>query len=150
LRVVIQRVRSASVSIAGEKISSIDEGLLILLGVRQGDHADDARYLAEKTANLRIFEDEPGKMNLSVMDTGGKALVVSQFTLYADTRKGRRPGFSDAAAPEIANELYELFCNALSDKGIAVVTGRFAAMMDVALINCGPVTIIIESEQRNR
>lgn len=148
MRVVIQRVKNASVQVDGDKISQIGPGLLLLLGVRHGDTEEDARYLAEKTANLRIFEDDAGKMNLSVLDTGGEILVVSQFTLYADTRKGRRPGFSEAAMPGEAERLYEYFCRELADRGLSVSTGRFAAMMDVNLVNHGPVTIIIDSEQR--
>lgn len=148
MRVVLQRVKNASVQVDGEIISQIGPGLLILLGVQHGDTEEDARYLVEKTANLRIFEDEAGKMNLSVLDTGGEALVVSQFTLYADTRKGRRPSFTGAALPEEAKRLYEFFCRELAARGLAVSTGRFAATMEVALVNHGPVTIIIDSEQR--
>jgi D-tyrosyl-tRNA(Tyr) deacylase len=148
MRVVIQRVSQARVDVAGETTGQIGQGLLILLGVQPGDNDEDMQYLADKTANLRIFEDEAGKMNLSLSDIGGEALVVSQFTLFADTRKGRRPGFSGAAGPEVAEPLYEKFCRALQAQGIAVATGRFGAMMDVSLVNQGPVTIMIDSEQR--
>lgn len=148
MRVVIQRVSTARVEVAGETVGSIGKGLLLLLGVKPGDNEDDVRYLIEKTIHLRIFEDDDGKMNLSLLDIGGEALVVSQFTLYADTRKGRRPGFSDAAGPGVAEPLYENFCALLRAKGIPVSTGRFGAMMSVSLVNQGPVTIIIDSEQK--
>jgi D-tyrosyl-tRNA(Tyr) deacylase len=148
MRVVIQRVTSAQVDVGGETTGKIGQGMLILLGVQPGDTLEDVKYLTEKTSNLRIFEDEAGKMNLSLLDAGGEALVVSQFTLYADTRKGRRPGFSTAAGPELAEPLYEEFCQALAALGVGVATGRFGAMMDVSLVNHGPVTIIIDSEQR--
>ena len=149
MRVVIQRVTSAKVDVAGETTGQIGRGVLILLGVSPEDSQDDLTYLAEKTSNLRIFADDTGKMNLSLLDIAGEALVVSQFTLYADTRKGRRPGFSGAADPELADSLYEEFCQALRTLGITVATGRFGAMMDVSLTNQGPVTIIIDSEQKN-
>lgn len=148
MRAVIQRVSSARVEVGGAVTGEIGAGLLVLLGVRRGDTPADARYLAEKIAYLRIFADEDGKMNLSVLEAGGSALVVSQFTLYADTRKGRRPGFSEAAAPAEAETLYQLFCRELAGLGVPVSTGRFAAMMDVFLVNRGPVTIVIDSEQR--
>lgn len=148
MRVVIQRVTSAQVDVEGETTGKIGKGMLILLGMLPGDTLDDVKYLTAKISNLRIFEDEAGKMNRSLLDTGGEALVVSQFTLYADTRKGRRPGFSTAAGPELAEPLYQGFCQALTAQGVAVATGRFGAMMDVALVNHGPVTIIIDSEQR--
>ncbi|MCW3491272.1 D-aminoacyl-tRNA deacylase [Dethiobacter alkaliphilus] len=150
MRVVIQRVSSARVDVDGETTGKINRGFLILLGVSPEDNEDDIAYLAEKTVNLRIFEDDAGKMNLSLLDIAGEALVVSQFTLYADTRKGRRPGFSGAAAPDLAQQLYEKFCEELRVRGITVATGRFGAMMDVSLTNHGPVTIIIDSEQRSK
>ncbi len=145
MKAVIQRVKESSVSVQGEIIGSIKRGLLILLGIAKGDQKTEADYLSEKVANLRIFEDENGKMNLSLLETGGEALVISQFTLLGDCRKGRRPSFIAAAEPEDANLLYEYFANRLEDKGISVQTGKFRAMMDVALINDGPVTLIVES-----
>jgi D-tyrosyl-tRNA(Tyr) deacylase len=145
MKAVIQRVKESSVSIESEIISSIKRGLLILLGVAKGDQKAEADYLSEKVANLRIFEDENGKMNRSILETGGEALVVSQFTLLGDCRKGRRPSFIAAAKPEDANALYEYFANRLEDKGISVQKGKFQAMMDVALVNDGPVTLIVES-----
>ena len=145
MKAVIQRVKKSSVSIEGEIIGSIKRGLLILLGVAKGDQKAEADYLSEKVANLRIFEDENGKMNRSLLETGGEALVVSQFTLLGDCRKGRRPSFIAAAEPEDANVLYEYFANRLEDKGISVQKGKFRAMMDVALVNDGPVTLIVES-----
>jgi D-tyrosyl-tRNA(Tyr) deacylase len=147
MRIVIQRVSSAKVDVAGETVGAIGRGMLILLGVQPGDSEEDIRYLTVKAANLRIFEDEDEKMNLSLLDIAGEVLIVSQFTLYADTRKGRRPGFSDAAAPGLAEPLYEKFCASLNDLGITVATGRFGAMMDVSLVNQGPVTIIMDSNQ---
>ncbi len=150
MRIVIQRVSTAGVEVDGQVCGEIKRGLLILLGVRHGDNEEDALYLAEKAARLRIFEDEEGKMNLSVLDMAGGALVVSQFTLYADTKRGRRPGFSEAAHPVLAERLYNFFIKTLSDLGVPVAAGRFAAMMDVSLVNRGPVTIIIDSEQREK
>jgi D-aminoacyl-tRNA deacylase len=147
MRVVVQRVSKAWVEVDGETVGEIGNGLLILLGVQPGDSESDIRYLAEKTANLRVFEDDAGKMNLSLLDCEGQALVVSQFTLYADTSRGRRPGFSGAAGPELAEPLYEKFSAALRSMGITVANGRFGAMMDVSLINHGPVTIIMDSPQ---
>jgi len=145
MKAVIQRVKESSVSIENEIIGSIKRGLLILLGVAKGDQKAEADYLSEKVANLRIFEDENGKMNRSLLETGGEALVISQFTLLGDCRKGRRPSFIAAAEPEDANLLYEYFANRLGDKGISVQKGKFRAMMDVALVNDGPVTLIVES-----
>jgi len=150
MRIVLQRVSSAKVETGGEVVGEIGAGLLLLLGVRPGDGEEDIAYLVEKTVNLRIFADQEGKMNLSLLDIGGAVLVVSQFTLYADTRKGRRPGFSGAAGPETAEPLYRRFCSALEARGVAVATGRFGAMMDVSLTNQGPVTIIIDSGQREK
>lgn len=145
MRIVLQRVKSASVTVAGEEISSIGSGLLLLVGVAQDDGKTEADWLAEKVAGLRIFNDACGKMNLSVQDTGGEVLAVSQFTLLADTRKGKRPSFIKAAAPEEAEPLFDYFRERLRASGVASVkTGRFGAMMDVALVNDGPVTIVLE------
>lgn len=146
MRAVLQRVLKASVSVDGSVIGKIDRGLMILVGVGEGDTEDDARRLAEKSAKLRIFEDEAGKMNLSLEDTHKAALVVSQFTLLADCKKGRRPSFVKAAAPEEAERLYDLFVTALAVRGIKVETGRFRANMLVDIANDGPVTIILESD----
>jgi len=145
MRAVLQRVARASVTVAGEVVGRIEGGWLVLLGVGQGDGAAEAAYLADKTLNLRAFPDADGKMNLSVRDTGGAALVVSQFTLYGDCRKGRRPGFTDAAPPDMANELYRTYCDALRAGGLRVETGRFQAHMDVELLNDGPVTFLLDS-----
>lgn len=148
MRVLVQRVRSAAVDIDGETVGRIAAGLLIFVGVTAGDTAADARFLADKCVNLRIFKDEAGKMNLSLADTGGEALIVSQFTLYGDARKGRRPSFTAAAGPETAIPLYEAFVAAVKASGIGVATGRFGAEMQISLCNDGPVTLIIESEKR--
>ncbi|MCL6573400.1 MAG: D-tyrosyl-tRNA(Tyr) deacylase [Bacillus sp. (in: Bacteria)] len=145
MRVVVQRSKSAYVAVAGEVIGRISKGLVLLVGVTHRDTEEDAVYLAEKIANLRIFEDEGALMNLSLLDVGGEILSVSQFTLYGDCRKGRRPNFMAAARPEQAQQLYELFNRLLREKGITVETGRFGAMMDVELTNDGPVTIIVDS-----
>jgi D-tyrosyl-tRNA(Tyr) deacylase len=145
MRAVIQRVKQSSVKTNDEIVGQIGQGLLVLLGVAKGDSAEDADYLANKIINLRIFEDEDGKMNRSLLETGGELLAVSQFTLLADCRKGRRPSFIAAAEPEKANELYQKFVDGVRQKGVEVKTGRFRAMMEVALINDGPVTVIIES-----
>lgn len=154
MRAVIQRVSEASVTVEGRVVGAIGQGLLILLGVGAGDGEAEAKLLAEKSANLRIFADDEGRFNRSLLDTGGEALVVSQFTLYADTRRGRRPSFSDAAPPEIAAPLVDAFANELRRLGIVVSTGQFGAMMQVALVNDGPVTILLDSatfrEPRNR
>jgi len=145
MRIVLQRVREASVTVAGEGISVIGPGLLLLVGVAHGDSEPEADWLAEKIAGLRIMADEEGKMNHSVTDIGGAVLAVSQFTLLADTRKGRRPSFVGAAPPEEATRLFDYFCGRLWAAGVAQVeTGRFGAMMDVALVNDGPVTIVLE------
>ncbi|MBQ7525025.1 MAG: D-tyrosyl-tRNA(Tyr) deacylase [Abditibacteriota bacterium] len=141
---VIQRVLSASVTIDGEEHSAIGKGLLVLLGVKKGDTSAEAKYLADKTADLRIFEDDAGKMNLSVSDIGGEITVVSQFTLLADCSKGRRPAFTDAAPPPEAIPLYEEYISLLREKGFDVQTGVFGADMLVSLRNDGPVTIILE------
>lgn len=145
MRAVVQRVRESSVKSGGEVISRIGKGLLVLLGVAQEDSSSDAEYLAAKISNLRIFEDDDGKMNRSLLDTGGDMLVVSQFTLLADCRRGRRPSFTAAAEPAKANELYEYFIDQVLRLGITVASGRFRAMMAVALVNDGPVTLILES-----
>ena len=145
MRAVIQRVKKSSVSVNNEIINEIGPGLLVLLGIAKEDDTNDAEYLANKITNLRIFEDENNKMNRSLLETSGEMLVVSQFTLLGDCRKGRRPSFVDAAEPEAANELYEQFVKKVEQRGITVKTGRFRAMMDVFLINDGPVTLILES-----
>ncbi|MEE8552389.1 MAG: D-aminoacyl-tRNA deacylase [Desulfobacterales bacterium] len=145
MRAVTQRVKESSVSVNNEIIGKIGSGLMVLLGVAETDMAEDADYLADKIVNLRIFEDENHKMNRSLLDIGGEMLVVSQFTLLADCRKGRRPSFVHAAGPNKANELYERFVEQVRQKGVNVATGRFRAMMDVSLINDGPVTLIVES-----
>jgi len=146
MRAVIQRVKESSVTVKNEIIGKIGRGLLVLLGVANEDKADDAEYLADKIANLRIFEDDKGKMNRSLLETGGEMIVVSQFTLLGDCRKGRRPSFMNAADPEKANKLYEHFVKEVRQKGVSVKTGRFRAMMEVSLINAGPVTIILENK----
>ena len=148
MRVVVQRSKKASVTVDGEITGQIKSGLVILVGVTHDDKEADAAYLSDKIANLRIFEDAAGKMNLSLLDVGGQILSVSQFTLYGDCRNGRRPSFIDAARPEQAIELYETFNRFLREKGIQVETGRFGAMMDVALTNDGPVTLIIDSKDK--
>ena len=144
MRALLQRVSRASVTVDQQTISAIGNGLLILLGVGHGDGEEQAKFLAEKIANLRIFEDEQGKTNLSILDVKGEAIVVSQFTLYGDARKGRRPSFIDAARPELAIPLYERFIQCLRDTGLRVETGEFGAMMDVDLVNDGPVTLWLE------
>ncbi len=145
MRVVIQRVQEASVSVDGQVVGQIGRGMAILVGVTHGDDEGDARFLAQKVATLRIFEDAEGKFNLSALDVGGAALVVSQFTLYADTRRGRRPDFIDAARPEVAEPLIDKFVDLLRAQGLTVATGQFRAKMLVKIANDGPVTIIIDS-----
>ena len=145
MRAVIQRIKESLVRTENQVIGQTGSGLLVLLGVAQGDSPTDADYLVNKIANLRIFEDQKGKMNRSLLETGGEMMVVSQFTLIADCRKGRRPSFVEAAGPEVAAGLYEYFVKQVRSLGITVATGRFRAMMEVALINEGPVTIILES-----
>jgi D-tyrosyl-tRNA(Tyr) deacylase len=147
MRVVLQRSKAAKVVVADQVIGQIDSGLVLLVGITHGDTIDDAVYLADKIVNLRIFEDENEKMNHSLLDVGGSILSVSQFTLYGDSRKGRRPNFMDAARPEEANELYEAFNEELRKKGVHTETGQFGAMMDVQLTNDGPVTLILESKK---
>ena len=149
LKAIIQRVSSASVSVDNTQISSINNGFLILLGVQQGDDEKDLEYLVNKTAGMRIFKDDKQHMNLSIQDVKGEALVVSQFTLCADTHKGRRPSFIHAAQPEIAEQMYQQFCEQLKVAGVPVQTGKFGAMMGVSLINDGPVTIILDSRDKN-
>ena len=146
MRAVIQRIKESSVKTGNQIIGRTGSGLLVLLGVAKGDSPSDADYLVNKIANLRIFEDEKGKMNRSLLETGGEMMVVSQFTLLADCRKGRRPSFVKAAEPEVACELYEYFVKQIRSLRITVATGRFKAMMEVALINEGPVTIILETQ----
>ena len=146
MRIVVQRSKAASVTVAGEVTGQITNGLVLLVGVTHDDNEEDAAYLADKIVNLRIFEDEAEKMNLSLKDVGGQILSVSQFTLYGDCRKGRRPNFMEAAKPEHAVKIYDAFNRMLREKGVHVETGRFGAMMDVALVNDGPVTLIIESK----
>lgn len=145
MRAVIQRVREASVSVDGEIIGAIGAGLVILVGVTHGDDENAARWLAQKISTLRIFEDDSGKFNLSMLDIHAAALIVSQFTLYADARRGRRPDFIDAARPEIAEPLIERFVVFLREQGLQVETGKFQARMLVTLVNDGPVTIILDS-----
>jgi D-aminoacyl-tRNA deacylase len=144
MRIVLQRVRWGRVSVDGEMVAEIGSGMVILLGIAPKDGEEQARWLAEKVANLRIFEDEAGKLNRSLLETGGSALVVSQFTLYADSRKGRRPSFTDAALPEIAEPLVRRFADLLRQQGIPAQTGEFGAHMLVEIANDGPVTIILE------
>ena len=146
MRIVLQRVRSGRVSVAGHTVAEIGKGVVILLGIGPSDGEDQVRTLAEKAANLRIFEDEQGKMNHSVIEANGEALVVSQFTLYADTRKGRRPSFTDAALPEIARPLVDRFAELLAAQGVPTQTGKFGAHMLVEIANDGPVTILIERD----
>jgi D-tyrosyl-tRNA(Tyr) deacylase len=147
MKAVIQRVTTASVTVDGEVVSSIEKGYMLLLGVMKGDTEKEAELLARKTASLRVFEDENGKMNLSVNDVGGEILVVSQFTLCADCKKGNRPSFTPSEAPERANELYELFCSKLKEYGVSrVEKGIFGADMKVSLVNDGPVTIFFDTD----
>jgi len=147
MRAVIQRVAEAAVRVDGQVVGQVGPGLLVLLGVGQGDEESDADYLAEKVLHLRIFPDEAGQMNLSVLDTRGELLAVSQFTLYGDTRRGRRPGYSSAAAPAEANRLYRRFVERLKESGLRVEEGVFRAMMDVSLVNRGPVTLLLDSRR---
>jgi D-tyrosyl-tRNA(Tyr) deacylase len=146
MRIVVQRSKNASVTVNEKVIGEIEKGLVLLVGVTHDDTIDDANYLADKIVNLRIFEDGNGKMNLSLLDVGGSILSISQFTLYGDCRKGRRPNFMAAAKPEQALNLYQYFNQVLSEKNVVVETGEFGAEMDVALINDGPVTLILDSK----
>jgi D-tyrosyl-tRNA(Tyr) deacylase len=147
MRAVVQRVTRASVKVEEELTGEIGHGLLVLLGVAQEDTEADADYLAEKIAGLRIFEDDAGKMNLSVINAGGSVLAVSQFTLFGDVRRGKRPSFDEAARPERARQLYEYFVERVRAAGLRCETGRFQAMMDVELVNNGPVTILLDSKK---
>ena len=146
MKAVVQRVSKGAVEVGDEVTGAIDKGLLVLLGVARGDTEKEAKYMADKISGLRIFEDEAGKMNLSLKDIGGGMLVVSQFTLLGDCRKGRRPSFVEAAPPEEADRLYENFIDAVRFNGVPVETGRFQTHMNVSLINDGPVTLIVESK----
>jgi D-tyrosyl-tRNA(Tyr) deacylase len=147
MRAVVQRVSEAAVRVEGTVVGRIGPGLAVLLGVGKGDAVSDADYLADKVANLRILDDQAGQMNRSILDTGGHVLVVSQFTLYGDARRGRRPGWSDAAPPEEAKRLYERFVEGLRGLGLTVETGVFRAMMQVTLVNEGPVTLLLDSRR---
>ncbi len=147
MQALIQRVQKASVTIDNQVVGRINKGLVILLGVKNGDTEAEIPYLAEKCINLRIFEDDAGKMNRSGLEVGAEYLIISQFTLYADTRHGRRPGFSDAAPPEISRPLYDKFVAFLKDKGLTVATGEFGAYMLVEIHNDGPVTLTIRSKK---
>lgn len=147
MRAVIQRVSRGSVLVDGEEIGAIGSGLVILLGVHRDDNTEDGKYLARKIVNLRIFSDENGKMNRSLLDVGGQALIVSQFTLWGDTRKGRRPSFIKAAEPDQAEKLYQNFVSEMNRQNITTATGEFGAMMELALINEGPVTLILDSRK---
>jgi D-aminoacyl-tRNA deacylase len=148
MKAVIQRVSSANVVVEGKIVGEIERGFLVLLGVKRGDTQEDAAYLARKIARLRVFNDEAGKMNLSLEQVGGAVLAVSQFTLYADTRDGNRPGFSQAASPDDGNRLYKTFCEMLRNENLEVQTGIFQTEMKVSLVNDGPVTIVIDSSER--
>ena len=147
MRVVVQRVTEACVEVAGKPVGEIGAGLLVLLGVARDDTRADADYLADKIVNLRVFDDDEGKMNRSLSESGGAVLVVSQFTLYGDVRRGRRPSYSDAAEPEKANQLYEYFVERVRSAAVKVETGIFQAMMNVSLTNDGPVTILLDSRK---
>ncbi|RNA68754.1 D-aminoacyl-tRNA deacylase [Alteribacter keqinensis] len=147
MRIVVQRSKEGRVVVDGEVTGKIDKGLMLLVGVTHEDTEEDVIFCADKVSHLRIFEDEKGKMNNSVIDAGGEILSVSQFTLYGDCRKGRRPNFMGAAKPDQANELYEAFNNRLKNNGLHVETGVFGAMMDVSFTNDGPVTLIIDSKE---
>jgi len=147
MRAVVQRVKTAKVVVDEEVVGETGKGLLVFLGVGEGDQSGDAEYLASKVANLRIFGDSNDKMNLSLLEVSGEALVVSQFTLWGDCRKGRRPSFVRAAEPALANRLYREFIDLLREKGIKVAEGRFQEMMDVHLVNDGPVTMLLDSEK---
>ena len=150
MRAILQRVTRAAVLIDGQTVGQIECGLLVLLGIGQDDSAEDARWLADKIVGLRIFNDDDGKMNRDLAEVGGALLVVSQFTLYGDCRKGRRPSFVAAADPDQAIPLYEEFLRAVRAQGIPVQTGQFGAMMEVELVNDGPVTLIVEREQKEK
>lgn len=146
MKVVVQRSKEANVKVDDKIVGQIQSGLVLLVGITHTDTIDDVRYMADKIVNLRIFEDEEGKMNRSLLDVGGEILSISQFTLYGDCRKGRRPNFMEAAKPDYAKQLYDQFNEEIRAKGISVETGQFGAMMDVSLTNDGPVTLIVESK----
>jgi D-aminoacyl-tRNA deacylase len=146
MKIVIQRAKDAKVTVEEKIVGEINEGVMVLVGITHDDTEADAEYIADKVANLRIFEDDAGKMNHSLLDINGQVLSVSQFTLYGDCRKGRRPNFMNAAKPDYANDLYEYFNTRLREKGLQVETGTFGAMMDVQFTNVGPVTLILESK----
>ncbi len=146
MRAVLQRVSQAAVTVQGERVASIGRGYLVLVGVTHTDSESDARYIADKIASLRLFEDDAGKINLGITDVGGEVLLVSQFTLYADCRKGRRPSFTDAAPPDMAERLYLRVAEMLREAGLPVQTGVFGAHMHVSLVNDGPVTILLDSQ----
>ncbi|APF19537.1 D-tyrosyl-tRNA(Tyr) deacylase [Caldithrix abyssi DSM 13497] len=146
MKVVVQRVKQASVKVDGKTVGQIGKGLLLLIGVDQKDDQEDIAFVADKCVNLRIFEDEQGKMNRSLLEVGGEILAISQFTLLGDTRKGRRPSFINAADPQKGNAFYQKFIERLREHGVKVETGIFGAMMDVELLNYGPVTLIVESK----
>jgi D-tyrosyl-tRNA(Tyr) deacylase len=148
VKALLQRVNSASVSIAGEVVGRINQGLVVFIGIADADTEKDAQYLAQKTVGLRIFADEQGKFNLSALDVNGELLVISQFTLLADTRKGRRPSFISAAPPDFAEELFKKFIALLRDSGLKVDTGRFQQYMQVVIVNDGPVTILLDSKDK--
>ncbi len=150
MKAVIQKVSQAAVEVENETVAEIKRGLVVLLGINQEDEKADAEYLAKKVPNLRVFEDDEQKMNLSIQEIGGEILAISQFTLYADTRKGRRPSFIKAAPPEKADPLYEYFVELIQNSNIEVKKGIFGAMMQVKIFNEGPVTIIIDSEDRHK
>ena len=147
MRAVVQRVNRASVTVSGETVGEIKTGFLVLLGIKNDDTEADLLYLVDKISNLRVFEDAEGRLNLSLLDTGGSALVISNFTLYADARKGRRPGFTDAAPGEIAEPFYLRFLQKLAETGIPVQCGRFGAEMQVSLTNDGPITLLLDSRK---
>jgi len=147
MRAVVQRVKKAEVRVDGRTVGAVSEGMLVLLGVGKNDTPEDARSLADKVLNLRIFDDSEGRMNLSLLETEGQLLCVSQFTLYGDCRKGRRPSYDQAARPEVAGGLYDAFVAAARAGGVTVQTGQFQAMMEVELVNDGPVTLLLDSER---
>lgn len=146
MKVVVQRAKNAKVTVNNEVVGSIENGFMLLVGITHSDTIDDIKYLADKVVNLRVFEDSDGKMNLSLLDVSGDILSVSQFTLYGDCRKGRRPNFMEAAKPDFAEKMYQLFNQELREKGVRVETGAFGEMMDVQFTNVGPVTLILESK----
>jgi D-tyrosyl-tRNA(Tyr) deacylase len=149
LRIVVQRVRHARVTVENKLVGEIGQGLVLLIGFKNGDTKDILPFWADKCVNLRIFEDTDGKMNVSLSEIGGEIMAISQFTLYGNANKGRRPSFVDAARPELAEPLYDEFVNLLRSKGVKVSTGIFGAMMDVELVNAGPVTILLDSDDKN-